>query len=483
MNGSRHNSVPNRCYRKVFRRRRFRALLVTGLAVFLSCCVICAFGAKGISTTTELTLQTSEDGDLTDQLRKMVRDNLDDTSIKSAMAVVAQQTLPHPGDFSLLDRNSIRGGILFQVEKDPANPVYRITLSLTGEGSEEESRLLWHLATNISQQVFQVSGSTDHVSEIDKQANLLNRGFDIQESMYQGQWLQMETSLEGLDHDLQALYRQLKSRGHSARLAETAPAEIVAELQSVLQRVMETKFGPGPVLPTETVSGPDLLADQLTTLQARLQVLSERCNEAKRSPFSTVSHGGQGDAQIMESLEVVDPGQWNQELGKIRNALQDNLAVQRGTAEHLVSLAKRGIAGSKLIQQDIRTTRLPVGGMPSRELLILFGLASLLAGVVVSRTYQPELTDRGFRSCQHVSELLGLPVVAEFQVVAGDFRPDRQSTPFAISNRFVTCAEVALGSFILLTVTTCLLVPGIAETFAENPFTGLARLTWMLFPN
>ena len=90
--------------------------------------------------------------------------------------------------------------------------------------------------------------------------------------------------------------------------------------------------------------------------------------------------------------------------------------------------------------------------------------------------------DNGFHSSHHVSDLLGLPVVAEFRG-AGDFMSGQPSTPLALSNHFVAFSEVSLAAFVLLMVTACFLVPGIGEAFAHNPFAGLAKLTWTLLPN
>ena len=178
----------------------------------------------------------------------------------------------------------------------------------------------------------------------------------------------------------------------------------------------------------------------------------------------------------------MDSARFKGQLGELRNDLQVGIAAQRETVGQLVVVANRARVIDSLVQQDIQTKSLPVGGVPSPDQLLLFGLVSVVSGLLVGVTYRPELADNGFHSCQHVSDLLGLPVVAEFRS-AGDFMTVRPLRPLALSNHFVAFSEVSLMAFVLLMITTCFLVPGIGEMFAHNPFAGLAKLTWILLPN
>ena len=483
-NRPKKHSIRDRTYSGVFRRRRFRALIVSGLAVFVGCCVVLSFGVDGFKTTSELTFQTRDDGDLTSDLRKIVRENLDDSSIKSGLAVVANQSLPNPGVLSLLDPRAIRLGITFNVQKHVTDPIYRVSLSLTGDGSMEESLLLDNLISNISDQLLQGPAAADRICEIEKHASLLARSFDVQNSYYDREWLSMEASLGQLDQELSTLYRQLKSRrpsvaGNSAVLVKT---DVVAELQSLLDQIKDGRVVHSEVRNQNGIMDSDAIADQLGAIESKLKTLSEPLNPSTRPSFSNVSHGNQNEVGILQSLEEMDASQLKRRLVNTRNAVQANLVVQREKADQLVSLAKRGVAGSGIANQRIRTTRRPVGGVPDQSLLILFGIGSVLIGVLVAVTYRPELTDKGFSSNQHMSDLLGLPVVAQFRG-AGDFRGNIDRLPLGISNRFVTCAEIALWGVALLTVGTCLLNPVIRGSFSENPFSGLARLTWMFFIN
>lgn len=483
-NRPKKHSIRDRTYSRVFRRRRFRALIVSGLAVFVGCCIVLSFGVDGFETTTELTFQTRDEGDLTSDLRKIVKENLDDSSIKSVLAVVANQSLPNPGDSSLLDPRAIRLGISFQVQKHVTDPIYRISLSLTGEGSMEESLLLDNLISNISDQLLQGTAAADRRCEIEKQASLLASGFDVQSSCYDREWLDMEASLGQLDQELSTLYTQLKTRRPlvSGNSAVSVKTDVVAELQSLLDQIKDARLVHSELPDENGVLDSVSFADQLGAIEAKLKTLSEPLVRSARPSFSNVSHGSHNEVGILQSLEVIDASQLKQRLVNTRNAVQANLVVQREKTDELVSLAKLGVAGSGIANQHIRTTRRPVGGVPDQNLLMLFGIGSVLIGVFVAVTYRPELTDKGFSSNQHMSDLLGCPVVAQFKA-AGGFRGNIDRLPLGVSNRFVACAEIALWGVVLLTVGTCLLNPVVRGSFSEDPFSGLARLTWMFFIN
>ncbi|MEE2825155.1 MAG: hypothetical protein VYE64_00850, partial [Planctomycetota bacterium] len=428
MDGSKRDSLARRSYRKVFRRRRLRALLVSGLAVFVGCCLACAWGVQGFTTTTELTLRTSGAGDWTEYVRKTVQDSLDRAAIESAMVIVGQQVAKTSSALPLLERGRIEEPIRFQVERDAAKSVYRIKLYLIGEGSPQESLLLGYLAANISRQLYRVNVLPDHVGEYDQQARALDQSFDGLASLCDRSCQKIENGLDQLDDDLQDLYEQLTSRDFTMK-SMAGVGDTLTELNCLMQQWMELQKESGLESAKQLPGESDLMTDRLANLQSRLQSLAEVCQQTSgRQPFSRVGHTGRRDGQILKSLELMDPGRLNGQLGELRNDLQACIAAQRETVDQLVVFTNRARVIDSLVQQDIQTKSFPVEGVPSPDQLLLFGLVSVLSGLLVGVTYRPELADNGFHSCQHVSDSLGLPVVAEVRS-AGAFMSVRPSRP------------------------------------------------------
>ena len=482
MDRSKRDSLPKRSYRKVFRRRRLRALLVSGLAVFVGCCLACALGVQGFTTTTELTLRTSGAVDWTGQVRKAVQDSLDRAFVESAMGNVKQQMANASSTLSSLERTRFEEPIRFRVERDKAASVYRIKLYLIGDGSAQESLLLSYLAANISRQLYQVNDLPESIGEYDQQAQALNQSLDELASLCGRPWKSIEDRLEQLDNELRGLYEQLKSRDVTTK-SMVGVGDTIAEMNSLVQQWMKLKKESGTESAKSLPGEYDLMTERLAILQSRLQSLAGVFQQASGRPtFLSVGHEGRPDGQILESLELMAPGLLNDQLGELRSELQLAIAAHRETVSQLTVVANRDGVIDRLVQQDVQTKSLPLGGVPRSDQLLLFGLVSVLSGLVVGLTCRPELMDNGFHSSHHVSDLLGLPVVAEFRG-AGDFMSGQPSTPLALSNHFVAFSEVSLAAFVLLMVTACFLVPGIGEAFAHNPFAGLAKLTWTLLPN
>ena len=421
----------DRSYNKIFRQRRLNAFVVSALTIFITCCAVTSLSVRGLVTTSEFTfsLPGDGDGDGMREMRRLVEMNLAPDALRLGVVQVSKSGVS--GTSTLFDRDfvSLQSSIQYSISQSPLSPNYRLRLSLSGNGGTEERLLVENLTVKIARAFTAVPGSPDRICDAEDQLIAFKGDSRSTELAIRRGWNEIEDSLHQFEQKWLAANQQLNS--------------IVDVPRSSL--AVGKSQNAGPVF-----------------------------NQAS---FGKIGRPGFEDT--VNALEELNTGELKRRMSATRKLIQAKTNQQTQSVIALAAHAKSGDTGS---EHPVRTSSRPIGGVPGRNLLAVFGVSALAIGWVVSLTYRPELTDHGYASHKEVSDSLGLPVVAQMPRDWGATdTPPRSAVGF--SNTFVACAEIALIGVVLLTIVTCLLEPVMRTSIIENPFHGLARMTWMFLGN
>ncbi len=426
-------------------------------------------------------MQTADHSDLTAELQEVVFENLRHSSKKNGQSVDSKSFSGWSWAKAFFKSSKVQSGMSARVVKKEAVPVYHIRLSLAGAGSKEELLLLDSLALSISSQLLQGTAALNGRPDVQSHGQGLVECLDLQASVLEDEWLGLAARMQQFDQGLSSVYKQVKSHKLAGvSLAESQRVNDVLErLRGLVQEVRQEVGKDDSVL---WKSDAKVWEQRLAQMGSELQSMVKPEGQRVVSIYSGVKHSDAGFREILDLLEQLDTEEIEDQLSRARKALQANMVLQREKIGTFVSLVKQSNFESGFVHRNTRTTCRPIGGVPDRDLLAVFLVGSLLTAVFVCCAYRPELVDRGFRSDKQMSQVLGLPVVAKFEG-AGNFRKNHRPLPVGLANRFVMSAEIALWVVVLLIVVSCLFNSAIRDSFSENLFSGLARLTWTFFIN
>ena len=422
----------DRSYTKTFRQRRLNAFLVSGLAMFVTLCAINSLGVQSLVTTSEFSFALPVECDGMEEVRRQVEANLSQSSLKSELAQVSQSGASETSKLFDRDLVSLQSAIEYTLFENPVAPNYQFRISLSGDGGWEERSLVQNIATKIARSLAASTDFGEGVIRIEDQVTAFQSSSRANELAIRRSWNDIEEGIHQLEQKWLVANQQLNS----------------------------------------FVSEPPVSAGQAKP-------------QSSGTIFKQASVGKGKHLECREPLNVLEQfnaGDLKRRIRATRKLIQAKTDQQTESAIALSSLAKRGARQVQSVQQEIQTSSRPQGGVPGQKRLALFGIVAFAVGWLVSFNFRPELLDSGYGSHKQVSDALGLPVVAQMPHDWGA-PGTRSGSSFEFSNRFVACAEIALTGFVLLTIVTCLLEPMIRTSFFENPFHGLARITWMFLGN
>ncbi len=463
---------------RLFRRHRLRAFMITALATYLLACLAYSTMIRGFSTESQVGVTVQNEEQFEARIRALLDQQLSDETLATTIQKISENTELRSPLLAQQDLERIKASLGFKVEKHIERPEYRIRAILHGHGTEDELILVNVLTNNIREQLSQQWTLAERQREIDDQFH------------------QMFTELDRFSHD--------HERG--LEISRNLISGIDQGLGDVYQAVVEIQREAPASTPVAAERQPDAAAQAL--LAARAELVAERAklmaslNEQhprivqldraigrldgeihattkSDAPFRSVAHENAVSARVRDvlmRLEQMDVQPLLEQMATLTDSVESHAIGQRENLATLQALLQTRIDNIYSVDSEVHLSNVPIGGVPNGRGLIAILTLSCLLGIFIAKRYQPDRQNRGFASSADVSQKLGLPVVATLS--QSQLRLSNEE-PVPLANRLVRYAEIALFSVSLLLVSACLFHPEIRQAFFDNPFYGLARLSWI----
>ena len=465
----------------LYRRLRIRAFVVAMLAAFLVICLVFSMQIRGFASSASVTVHVQDTESFSQTLKRLLEQQTDDLTMASIIDQIAEQIpLQNP---LMVDRelDALRHRLGIRIEKHVRLPQYRITATFEGKGTDDEAALVHALITNLGEQLSRRWSLVERQRELDNQFAQLNRQL---ESFSANQETRIENSIGIIsewDQTLSDIYQSVVSLDQELRQtpvttsAPVKPNDDVTAMENALVQLLSKRL---TLLATLNEQHPKIRELDRAIENLRREVDQQRDVESI-TPFQSVGHetrNAEAVNDVLHRLERIDSQTILDQLAMMRESVARNAIDQRENLATLKTLMVTEIGNVYQVDPIALTNHQPVGGIPSRQGLLALGLLAMVFGLIVARKFQPGKQDQGFESVSEMAEALGVPVVAKLRPVRVKPRSTRE---IPLANRVVRYSEIALFSLSLLLISTCLFQPTIREAFFQNPFYGLARMSWM----
>ena len=212
------------------------------------------------------------------------------------------------------------------------------------------------------------------------------------------------------------------------------------------------------------------LSQQATFLLSRIdsQINSGSQSTQQRlattsSPFRSASHRSQSMPENTTGQDITELKETVAELSNLVKQASSSV-VSAPVAFSVTSVRGR--------------TMQPVNGTPEMPHIFLLSLISGLSAGLVATAYRP-LEAKGFYNVDHVTNKLGVPVVATIGDVSQETNGEESWFDTPLANQVVHVAELTLFAITIVVASFCIINPGIRSAFANNIYHGFARIFWM----
>lgn len=452
--------------------------MVTALAAYLLVCLAYSTMIRGFATESQVGVTVQDEAQFESQIRSLLDQQLNDTTLAATIQKISESTEIRSPLLAQPDLEVLKASLGFKVEKHIEKPEYRIRAILQGHGTEDEMILVNMLTNNIREQLSQQWTLAERQREIDDQFHQMfteldrfshdhERGLEISRNL-----------ISGIDQGLGDVYQAVvdlrrespaeapavtaQPQDPAAQALQTARADLVAERAKLLATLNEQH-------------------PRVVQLDRAIHQLDREINAIPRddAPFRNVAHANAVSSKVQDvlmRLEQMDVQPLLEQVASLTESVESHAIGQRENLATLQSLLQTRIDNVYSVDSEVHLSNVPIGGVPTGRGLVAILTLSCLLGMYLAKRYQPEHQQRGFASSADVSRKLGLPVVATLS--QSQFRLSTEQ-PVPLANRLVRYAEIALFSVSLLLVSACLFQPEVRRAFMENPFYGLARLSWI----
>ena len=204
----------------------------------------------------------------------------------------------------------------------------------------------------------------------------------------------------------------------------------------------------------------------LTRIDSQLNGRSPSTQDGRstsNSPFHSASHRTQS---LPENTTGQDITALKETVSELSNLVKE---AGNGPGFMPVSFSVTSVKGR---------TMQPVNGAPKLPHMVLLSLFSVLIAATVAAAYHP-LEDKGFHNIDHVTNKLGVPVVATLGDASQKTNPEESWFDTPLANQVVHVAEITLFAITVIAASFCIFNPDIRAAFANNIYHGFARIFWM----
>ena len=474
-----------------FMRRKISAMLLTAFAAFLTMCFVWAFYNSGFRSHGEVVINCSKDAPAPELLQRLVSEEMEDENLSRHILVASEKAGIENDDVINRRFPKIRESFEFKISKHNTLPEYQLSAGFDGHGSAGERVLLKSIMHRIASKI---EGETQgNVGpEINQQYTRIQGNIETMAASRHAELEDANQNLQHLDADLSVVFEEVASiRSLPDPVAEVEPpAEFAVDptalsLMKSLAEQLESLLAERDSLSTDetaSVGQINAVENDIREVRGEIEDLEARYPEAlvrkQTIPTLNVSHAKDGAIdQALRSIESLDTHTVRTKIVDVQTAIRSDAVQQREDVATLRMLTGKNVGASYTVREVSAVKHSPKN-TPTGGHLLLFSLASLAIGSVVSTYFRPEMLDQGFDSAEHAGATLGVPVVGQISAPGNPFEVDEgKSTNLA--NRVVWFSEVLLFAFLLVVIFLCFANNGIREAFFENPLHGVARIAWM----
>lgn len=476
-----------------FLRRKISAMVLTAVAAFLTMCIVWAFYNSGFHSHGEMVINCSKEAPAHEVLQRLVSEEMEDENLSRHILVVSEKAGIENDDVINRRFPKIRDAFEFKISKHNTLPEYQLAGAFDGHGSEGERLLLKSIMHRIGKKI---EGETQSIAgpEVDQQYTRIQGNIERMAASRHAELEDATQNLQHLDADLSVVFEEVSSiRSLPDPVAEVEqPSEYEVDptalaLMKSLAEQLESLLAERDLLNTSessSVSRINAVENDIREVRGEIEDLEASYPEAlvkkQNIPTMNVSHVKDGAIdQALRSIESLDTHTVRTKIGDVQTAIRSDAVQQREDVATLRLLTDKNIAASYTVREVSPVKHSPKN-TPSGGHLLLFGLASLALGSVVSTYFRPEMLDQGFDSAEQAGALLGVPVVGQISAPGNPFEVNESRTT-NLANRIVSFSEILLFAFLLVVIFLCFANNGIRQAFFENPLHGVARIAWMFF--
>jgi len=474
-----------------FLRRKISAMLLTAFAAFLAMCVLWAFSNSGFRSHGEVVINCSKDAPAQKVLQQLVSEEMADDNLSRHILVASEKAGIENDDVINRRFPEIREAFEFKISKHNTLPEYQLSAEFDGHGSDGERVLLKSIMHRIAQKIEDQSQEMS-APEVDQQYTLIQGNIEKMAASRHAELEDANQNLQHLDADLSVVFEEVASiRSLPDPVAEAEPqAEFDVDptalsLMKSLAEQLESLLAERDLLSTNessSISQMNAVENDIREVRGEIEDLEASYPDAlvrKQSiPALKVSHAKDGAIdQALRSIESLDTHTVRTKIDDVQTAIRSDAVQQREDVATLRMLT--GMSGvSSYTVREVSPVKHSPKNIPTGGPLLLFGLAALAIGSVVSTYFRPEMLDQGFESAEHAGATLGIPVVGQISAPGNPFEITKTNSP-NLANRVVWFSEILLFAFLLVVIFLCFTNNGIRQAFFENPLHGVARIAWM----
>ena len=470
-------------FEKDFRQKRIMAFLTMCMALFCLFCFLTSTAIRDFSTITELQI-TSDIEDTQSLVQSIVETEITDQNLAEIVSAAANNAdIVANTDIATRNLESIRNALDIQLTRQDDPSKYTLSIHYIGQGTDCEKYLTKTFAQQIASRLD--SRSETNVSR-DRVTDLIAVVQDQCADFSNNHYTNLETSLSQINQinaqlsDVHVSVQDLKQTGYLRNPeSKLKDGEKIRQAVIALDQIREGVKLLGQ--PGFGVPDHENLDQAISDVRQELYALQENSADLQSGPIRVVNTSlpteGIDTKPILSTLENVDTDSLQYELGQLRDSIQGHAVKVREKLTEL-QLANHTVDdGYLVVDSMMKLQTKPVQTAPGLPHLLLFGFISTFVAAAVAMAYQPALEGIGYESATHVSQKLGIPVVAETN------RQDKTSKKRSggIANTIVRISEVVLFAFLLLIILLCIVQADIREAMFANPLHGLAKISALFF--